>query len=258
MSQSIHYSPSSLNHAYAAPEIVHQRQRTLDSINLSLGQSVLDVGCGTGFLTASMAELVGKSGAVCAIDKENDMVSATKDRCKSLTQVSSSTGDVTQLSFPDNHFDVVTCTQVLLYVEEVEKAINEMQRVLKPGGKLAILETDWRTTVMYSRYPETTETIYRAWDNTVPSPNLPVRLNKLMTDAGITDINIEAIPLVNTSFDPMNFSVSSLNWLSGNAYKKGAITKEESQKWREDLASLGDTGEYFFCVNRFLFVGVGE
>lgn len=254
MSQSPHYSPASLNHAYAAPEIVHQRQRTIENLALSANQKVLDIGCGTGFLTYEIANQVGENGSVYAIDKEPDMVRATKERCEGMQHVNATEGDVTALAFAENRFDAATCTQVLLYVAEIQLAIAEIVRVLKPGGTLAILETDWRTTVMRSSYPAITDKIYRAWDDTVASPNLPAQLNKLLTDAGLIDIYIEAIPLINTEFDPGNFSVSSLNWLSANAYKQGAISKRDSANWRADLESLGQNGAYFFCVNRFLFI----
>jgi SAM-dependent methyltransferase len=202
-----------------------------------------------------LAHQVTSSGRVIATDKSTDMVAAASERCASLDQVSAQQGDVTALAHDDASYDAVTCTQVLLYVADVDKAISEMTRVLKPGGKLAILETDWHGTVMNSNYPEITDRIYASWDQAVPSPNLPRRLTGLMRNAGCSDIYAEAIPLLNNEFDPTNFSVSSLDWLSGSAYKQGAITKEESKTWRDDLMALGQNGEYFFCVNRFLFVG---
>ena len=114
MSETPHYSAASLNHAYAAPEIAQQRQRTLDNLTLLNAQKVLDIGCGTGFLTLEIAKRVGEKGLVYAIDKKPEMVSATKERCNTLQQVNVSDGDVTALKFTDNSFDAVTCTQVLL------------------------------------------------------------------------------------------------------------------------------------------------
>jgi ubiquinone/menaquinone biosynthesis C-methylase UbiE len=255
MAESIHYSPAALNNSYGAPEIVKQRRVTLDVLAVQPGQNILDVGCGSGFLTYELANLVGSSGTVIAIDKSEEMIDATMERCFGLGQVSSRIADVRELPFDDNQFDAVTCTQVLLYVGDVAKAISELSRVTRGGGRVAILETDWRGAIMYSHHPELTDAIFTAWDKSVPSPNLPRRLSRLMHKAGINVTHKEAIPLLNTDFDPGNFSVSSLNWLSGNAYKKGAISKEQSALWRDDLEKLGELGEYFFCVNRFLFVG---
>ena len=255
MTDSIHYSPASLNRSYAAPEIVHQRARTLEALDIQQGEAALDVGCGSGFLSEEFCRRVGDGGRVIAIDKSAEMVDAARARCAGHTEFSAREGNVTLLEFSGQTFDLVACTQVLLYVADVEQAIKEMVRVLKPGGRLAILETDWRTAVMRTSHEDLTRAIYDAWDATVPSPNLPVRLKKLMQNAGIENIHVEGIPLVNTEFDTANFSVGSLDWLSGNAYKQGAISKEESKLWRDDLAALGQNGEYFFCVNRFLFCG---
>ena len=255
MSTEIFNTPASLNNSYGAPEVVNQRRVTLEALSVASGQNVLDVGCGSGFLTYELANLVGDKGKVVAIDKSDAMIEATLKRCAGLDQVSAQTADIGALPFGDNQFDAVTCTQVLLYVENVTKAISELTRVTRTGGRVAILETDWRGAIMHSNHPEISDAIFAAWDRSVPSPNLPGRLSSLMSDAGLGIIHKEAIPLLNTEFDPGNFSVSSLNWLSGNAYKQGSITKEQSAQWRDDLAELGDKGEYFFCVNRFLFVG---
>ena len=255
MSEVVHNTPALLNQSYGAPEIIKQRRVTLEALGVQSGENILDVGCGSGFLTFELANLVGTDGSVQGVDKSEAMIEATLERCAGLDHVSARDADVQSLPFEDNQFDAVTCTQVLLYVEDVDKAVSELSRVTRTGGRVAILETDWRGAIMHSNYPELSESIFAAWDRSVPSPNLPGKLPRLMRNSGLQVNHQEAIPLLNTDFDPANFSVSSLNWLSGNAYKQGSITKEESQRWRDDLKSLGERGEYFFCVNRFLFVG---
>lgn len=256
MSTEIFNTPASLNNSYGAPEVVNQRRVTLEALSVEPGQHILDVGCGSGFLTYELAKLVGDQGAVVAVDKSDAMIEATLERCAGMDQVSAQIADIGSLPFEDGQFDAVTCTQVLLYVEDLTKAISELVRVTEAGGSVAILETDWRGAIMHSNHPEISDAIFGAWDKSVPSPNLPGRLSRLMREAGLEVTHSEAIPLLNTEFDPNNFSVSSLNWLSRNAYKQGNISKEQSAEWRDDLANLGEQGEYFFCVNRFLFVGV--
>ena len=255
MVEQIHNTPASLNRSYGAPELVNQRRVTLEQLGLRAGEDVLDVGCGSGFLTLELARAVGESGSVAALDLSGDMVDAARERCRGLAQVTFGQGNVTALPMPPDSYDAVTCTQVLLYVEDVETALAQMVRVLRPGGRLAVLETDWRGVVMNSADPGLTDAVYRAWDDAVPSPNLPVRLEPLMRAAGLRDLRVTAIPLLNTEFDPGLFSVSSLDWLGSNAVRQGAVTQKESRRWREGLERLGREGEYFFCVNRFLFVG---
>jgi len=192
---------------------------------------------------------------VDALDISPEMVDAALERCRGMPQVSVSPGDVTELQKPPGSYDAVTCTQVLLYVADVENALARMVRTLRPGGRLAVLETDWRGVVMNSGYPELTDAVFRAWDDAVPSPNLPVRLHRLMRVAGLEDIRVTAIPLLNTEYDPGLFSVSTLDWMGSNAVRRGAVSREESRKWQDDLESLGREGDYLFCVNRFLFIG---
>ncbi len=255
MSETFHNSPAMLNRSYGSPEIVNQRRVTMSQLSIRAGENVLDIGCGSGFLTLELAGSVGESGSVDALDISREMVDATVERCRGLPQVSVSRGNVTELQMPPESYDAVTCTQVLLYVADVEKALGQMVRVLRPGGRLAVLETDWRGVVMNSSHPGVTDSVFRAWDDTVPSPNLPVRLNRLMRAAGLENIRVTAIPLLNTDYDPGLFSVSTLDWMGSNAVRQGAVTREESRKWQDDLEGLGREGKYFFCVNRFLFIG---
>ncbi len=255
MAKTIHCSPESLNRSYAAPEIENQRKVTMEALSVQRGETVLDVGCGSGFLTMELARAVGDTGSVLALDISEKMVQAARERCHGLSQVCIREGDVTNLGLPAGSFDVVTCTQVLLYVAEVEEALGQMVEALRSGGRLAILETDWRGVVLNSRHSELTDTIYRAWDEAVPSPNLPTQLLPLLRMIGLKKVQVTAIPLLNTKYDPGSFSVSTLESFANNAVKKGRITEDQARQWRAGLETTGQDDTYFFCVNRFLFVG---
>ena len=239
-----------------SPDIANQRMETLKNLNILQQEKILDIGCGTGFLSFELALLTGQQGSVVAMDLQQAMVEAAAERCASLPQVSTQQGRVEELPFADESFDVVTCTQVLLYVEAVDTALSEMHRVLKPGGRIAVLETDWHGAVMNSQYPDITDRIISAWDQAVASPNLPRVLPSKLKHLGFTAVLPKAIPILNNSYSEGNFSVSSLDWLRKSAVKAGAITEAESTKWKQDLDRLGQAGEYFFCVNRFLFTAV--
>ena len=247
-------SAKSLNQTYAAPEIALQRKKTIEAVNIQAGESILDIGCGTGFLTSDMAPIVTESGQIIAIDPKPTMVKAAKQRCTEYAQVKVRQGNVTSIPSKNNQFDLVTCTQVLLYVEDIDKALSEIYRVLKPGGRAAILETDWQGVVINSNFPELTRTIIDAWDTTVASPNLPTRLTGLLLDKNFHSIHSEAIPLLNSEYLPDTFSANAVKWLPKAAYKRGVISSAQGKLWVEDLEALGKEGNYFFCVNRFLFV----
>ena len=244
-----------LERSYKLADIVKQRQHTLTTLALQPGEKVFDIGCGVGFLTNEMAMLVGKTGQVIGFDQNPEMISHAKQRCEGLQQAEFYEGDAAQLPAEDQAFDAVSCTQVLLYVKDVSKVLTEMRRILKPGGRLVIVETDWRGVVLNSADDALTKNIFSAWDNSVPSPNLPVHLKPLLQKHGFYKIKVDPIPILNTEYSPSNFSHGMLKWISKNAENKGVINKVQRSNWLEDLQNRGQSDSFFFCVNRFLFTG---
>jgi ubiquinone/menaquinone biosynthesis C-methylase UbiE len=241
---------------YQTPDIARQRLRTLEALGLGAGERVLDVGCGTGLLAHDMATLVGPTGGVVGIDTSAAMLAFAARRCANLPQVEFKPEGAEDLSELEEGFDAVACTQVLLYVTDVAGAIAQMHRVLKPGGRLVVIETDWRGTVLNSFDDAMTRRILAAWDNAVSSPNLPVLLSPLLRAQGFSVSRVEAIPIVNTSRTQGNFSPGMLEQLARYAQKRSAVSDAETQAWLDDLEAKGEAGAYFFCVNRFLFTAV--
>ena len=242
-----------LEKSYQLPEIVRQRQHTLNRLSVKRGEQILDVGCGVGFLSYEIALQTGDSGRVSGIDQNSEMIRHASNRCESLRNTEFSEANAEDLPFPEESFDAACCTQVLLYVNDVAQVLSGIRRVLKPAGRIIIVETDWRGVVLNSDYDSITRKIFSAWDASVPSPNLPVRLGPLLVDNGFCNVDVEPIPILNTEYTPSQFSHGMMNWITRNALKKGVITKEQSQKWLDDLDEKGKSGNYFFCVNRFLF-----
>ncbi len=242
-----------LEKSYKLPEIVCQRQLTLKKLSVKPGEKILDVGCGVGFLSYEIALLTGDYGKVFGIDKNSDMILHSNKRCKKLGNTKFSKANADDLPFKEGFFDAACCTQVLLYVNDIAKVIKGIKRILKPTGRIIIVETDWRGVVINSDYDSITRKIFSAWDATVPSPNLPVRLSSILLNHGFCGIDIKPIPILNTEYTSNQFSHGMIKWITRNALKKGAITKEQSEIWLDDLDDKGEKGNYFFCINRFLF-----
>ena len=242
--------------SYQTPEIIRQRSRTLDALALQAGEQVLDAGCGTGLLLEQMANSVGDSGRVVGVDYSPDMLDMARHRCRDLGNVELRQGSVEQLDFEQERFDVVSCTQTLLYVAQVETALGEIHRVLKPHGRVGIIETDWRGVVFNNLDESLTRRILDAWDNAVESPNLPAKLGGLLRQLNFSAVRVEAIPILNTSDNGENFSSMMFKGFIKNALKQGVITQQESEQWRQQVLELVQQNAYFFCVNRFLFTAV--
>lgn len=242
--------------SYNTPDIANQRLRTLQALAINAGERIIDVGCGTGFLARELAMLTGERGYVLGVDKSADMLETGRTRCADLPQLELKVAGADALPVDDNSFDVITITQVLLYVPDLQAVLSELYRVLKPGGRIAIVETDWRGVVLNSADDALSRKVFDAWQAAVPNPNLPPRLPALLRSYGFGAIRCEAIPIINLNNTPANFSATMFQWMGEQALKLGKVTEDEFRAWQNDLATKADAGEYFFCVNRFLLTAV--
>ena len=110
----------------------------LDAAAVGIGHTVLDVACGTGVVAAAAVERVGPSGAVTGVDINPGMIAvAARTRGVRWAQA-----DAARLPFPDGGFDRVLCQAGLQFVPDRLGALREMRRVLRPGGRVALLV--WR------------------------------------------------------------------------------------------------------------------
>jgi SAM-dependent methyltransferase len=126
--------------------------------HLSSGSSVLDVGCGPGTITADLATLV-TPGRVTALERTGaalDLARAEIAR-RGLTTVDFAVGDVHALDYPDGTFDVVHAHQVLQHVADPVAALREMRRVTRPGGIVAVRDSDYAGFTWFPLVPELDE-----------------------------------------------------------------------------------------------------
>ncbi|WP_049574254.1 class I SAM-dependent methyltransferase [Streptomyces sp. SBT349] len=118
------------------------------------GLSLLDVGCGPGTLTADLAERVAP-GAVTALDHAPGILQEARATVegRGVEGVDFRVGDVHALDLPDASFDVVHAHQVLQHVTDPVGALREMGRVCRPGGVVAVRESDYAAMTWYPRVP---------------------------------------------------------------------------------------------------------
>jgi demethylmenaquinone methyltransferase/2-methoxy-6-polyprenyl-1,4-benzoquinol methylase len=116
---------------------------TLELSGVRKGHSVLDIAGGTGDLAARLAELVGPQGRVVLADINDSMLKVGRDKLLDtgrLGNIEFVQADAQNLPFPDDTFDCVTIAFGLRNVTDIDVALRSMLRVLKPGGRLLVLE----------------------------------------------------------------------------------------------------------------------
>ena len=119
------------------------KHMTIEMSGVRKGHKVLDIAGGTGDLAAKFSKIVGSEGSVVLADINESMLKVGRDRLidRGITEnVTFSQADAQYLPFPDNTFNVITIAFGLRNVTDKDMALRSMLRVLKPGGKLLILE----------------------------------------------------------------------------------------------------------------------
>lgn len=119
------------------------RSMTIDNALLKPGESVLDVGCGTGGVTIPAKQRVGASGKAAGIDPSPEMIAVAQSKAQRKgLEIDFRLGVIEALPYPDASFDVVTSSLMMHHLPEdlQVKGLAEIYRVLKPGGRVLIAD----------------------------------------------------------------------------------------------------------------------
>jgi SAM-dependent methyltransferase len=234
---------------YTTPDVIQQRRATREILALKPGERVLDVGSGPGFLAAEMAEDVGPDGSVVGVDPSDSMLALARGQAANVEFRAGGAGD---LPVADGSFDVVVSTQVLEYVEDIAGALAEARRVLRPGGRLMVLDTDWDSIVWRTADAERMRRVLDAWAEHLADPQLPRRLPGLLRAAGFELEHLSVLAIVNHPYAPETYSGGMIPMVAGFVPGRRGVTEAEATAWQDELTGLGD--DYFFSLNRYVFV----
>jgi ubiquinone/menaquinone biosynthesis C-methylase UbiE len=163
-------------------------QELVNRFDIGEGKSILDVGCGTGILLSYLSEKVKENGSVFALDFSWNMIFKAK-RTKRKSRIHFINAEVEALPLKDHSFDYVTCLDTFAHITNQKKAVSEMGRALKKGGRLFIAHTlGKRELAEYHRVAG-----IEVENDTLPED---VKMREMMRDAGLKKIEIIDQPIL--------------------------------------------------------------
>ena len=243
-----------LEAVYLTPDVIEQRERVMALLAPRAGDKAIDIGCGPGLTTEGLARAVGPSGQVLGIDIAQPMLAIAARRCASLPQVRFERCDVNALAAADASVDIVLASQVYEYVETIDAALRELARVIRPGGRAVLVDTDWESAVWASSDDQRMRRVLETWNEHIPHPQLPRTLKRRMEAAGFANVRVEVVPLLNLAYDPRTYSVGMMKLIGDFAAGRNGLTVADIAAWRDDAKHMGERGEYFFSLNRYVFI----
>jgi ubiquinone/menaquinone biosynthesis C-methylase UbiE len=173
-------------------------QHTIDLAHLQPGMRVLDVCCGTGASAIPAAIEVGANGSVLGVDLAESLLELARDKSQhqGLSNIEFHRADFSNLDLPSESFDAIVCVFGIFFLPDMEAAVAELWRMLRPGGTLAI--TSWGARVFepanrifWSAIESERPDLYKQftpWDRI----GEPASLQTLLESSGASDVRVFA------------------------------------------------------------------
>lgn len=234
---------------YETPAVAERREFVREQLDPREDDAVLSIGCGPGF---EPAELSVGDRRVCAIDRSDAMLTLARRRVPS--EVTLMQGTVTDLPVADDSFDRALAVQVYEYVEDVAAAIAELHRVLRPGGRAAVYDTDFDSLVWRSSDCDRTDRVLTAWDDHCAHPHLGSGLAPYLREKGLLVDLVLPYSILETRLDRDAFSRYLMESVYDYVTGRDAIGSEEADAWVADLYETDDRGEAFFSLTQYLYL----
>ena len=168
----------------------------------SPGKTLMDVGCGPGFATLDLAEIVGPTGHVVAVDKSRRFLDVldVATRQRGITNVSVHELDLDAAELPDLKADGAWCRWVLTFVAQPREVLERVCGALKPGGVLVIHEyfdySTWRTAPRCVEVEEFVSAVMASWKATGGEPDVGLVLPQWLRDLGFDIVTRPIIDIV--------------------------------------------------------------
>jgi arsenite methyltransferase len=235
---------------YRTPEMQQQRNRCIQMVAVRPGETVVDLGCGPGLFAVELARL---GGYVVAADVSPDMLARAAAHARSAelaTRVWPAQLDITALGLADGSADVVVAIQTLEWVPDVAAALTEAWRVLRPGGRILVLDTDWSRLHWHSDEPARLARLRRAWLTASAWPTLPASLPSRMRRTGFVDISVTSFRVVADRLDPDDYVARQIAHMLAVASDRDALSEEEARAIADEQTELSSAGRFFFRLDR--------
>ncbi|HKS77025.1 MAG TPA: class I SAM-dependent methyltransferase [Terriglobales bacterium] len=170
----------------------------VEGASLSPGLHVLDLACGTGQPAISVAQKIAPLGRVIATDMTPEMIEATQHNAysKGISNLEAQVADAEHLPFSDAAFDRVTCRFGIMFFPELDKALDEIRRVLKPRGRISFLT--WGPLDQNPIFSDTMGPFMKVVSVPPPPPDSPTifrfadasKLKHTLTQAGFRKVSV--------------------------------------------------------------------
>ncbi len=232
-----------------ARRFLERKRASYALLELKPGDAVLDVGCGPGSDLFELEAIVGPTGRAVGIDSSTTMIDEVRRRAASTgSRAELELASVESLPFANGTFDAVRTERLLMHVADAARAVRELARVTKPGGRVVAIEPDHQMTALDAADGEVCDRVFRGLHMSLASPRIGRQLRALFLDAGLVDVDARVVPLVITSWADFRAIAGFGDDLQANAIARGLATPEQARALVSNFEARDRDGRFFACL----------
>jgi ubiquinone/menaquinone biosynthesis C-methylase UbiE len=240
----------------AAERLAELKRTSIEMMKLQPGSLALDVGCGLGRDAEIMLDAIGAGGRVTGVDLDPKLIAKAIERTQaSPLRPSFEVGDILSLRFADNTFDGCRVDRVLQHLPDPSRAMAEMIRVTRPGGRLSILDLDWHTLILAGGDITISQELTRYIASVaVCHGDIGRRLVQLLISAGCGDIEIKPHVSLIRDLHTAAFVLQIRRALEALIAAK-IVSRDAGEEWWQALEALDARGCFYASVDIVICAG---
>ncbi|MEV0802444.1 methyltransferase domain-containing protein [Kribbella sp. NPDC050281] len=217
------------------------------------GETAVDVGSGTGEDVVTFAELIGPDGHAIGVDPSPGFRAEATKRTAAVSRSADARveyvdGHAEALPFADESVDVLRCERVLQHVDNPTAVVQEMTRVLRPGGRIALIDTDWATAIIHPADPDVLQRMVGYFLSESANPFSGRQLRGLLAQAGLDITGETASTWIEAQEGARQGFIAMMHLTAAQA---GVITPAEADAFSRSLNEAADRGAFHMSLTMY-------